>query len=344
LFTLLKHSILLATLSKEEAITIREDGMNTVGLAKAIMKLGAVRPASPLKEIGTCQELFRHERFTRAAGAERRAIMLASSQKKYAEELAYPWDNYFGVDLMPYLTGREVLDLGCFNGGRSVAWFERYRFKRLLGVDVAPEFIDAATQFAQSRGVDARFEVAQGESLTLASQSVDAIVSYDVFEHVQNLRQTLRECQRVLRPGGHLLVVFPSYYQPVEHHLALATRIPGLQYMFSGATLTRAYYEMLRERGNDAEWYWRAAPELAAWEKSNTINGMTYRGFGKLIREGGWRVVMNSRAPIGSIGRNARHKFSYRLVSRLFVPLTALPGLQEIFLHRVTYILQKPAN
>jgi len=63
-----------------------------------------------------------------------------------------------------------------------------------------------------------------------------------------------------------------------------------------------------------------------------------------LIREGGWKVVMNSRAPIGSIGRNASRKLSYRLMSRLFVPLTALPGLQEVFLHRVTYILEKPAN
>jgi SAM-dependent methyltransferase len=321
-----------------------KDAMNTVGLAKAIMKLREARPASPLGEIGTCQELFHHERFVRAADAERRAIMLASSQKKYAEELAYPWDNYFGVDLTPYLTGREVLDLGCFNGGRSVAWSERYQFKRLLGIDVAPEFIDAATQFAQSKRVDARFEVARGETLPLASQSVDAIVSFDVFEHVQNLRQTLSECQRVLRPGGRLVVVFPSYYQPVEHHLALATRIPGLQYLFSGATLTRAYYEILRERGSDAQWYWRDAPELAAWEKGNTINGTTYRAFGKLIREGGWKVVMNSRAPIGSIGRNASRKLSYRLMSRLFVPLTALPGLQEIFLHRVTYILEKPAN
>jgi 2-polyprenyl-3-methyl-5-hydroxy-6-metoxy-1,4-benzoquinol methylase len=184
--------------------------MNTVGLAKAIMKLGEVRPTSPHKEIGTCQELFRHDRFRRAAEAERRAIMLASSQKKYAEELAYPWDSYFGVDLTPYLTGREVLDLGCFNGGRSVAWFERYRFKRLLGIDVAPEFIEAATQFAQSKQVDARFEIARGETLPLASQSVDAIVTFDVFEHVQNLRQTLSECQRVLRPGGRLVLVFPA--------------------------------------------------------------------------------------------------------------------------------------
>ncbi|HKR39963.1 MAG TPA: class I SAM-dependent methyltransferase [Paraburkholderia sp.] len=318
--------------------------MNTTGLAKAIMKLREVRPTSPQKDIGGCQELFHHQRFTGAAEAERRAIMLASSQKKYDEEMAYPWDHYFRVDLAPYLNGREVLDLGCFNGGRGVAWFERYKFKRLLGIDVAPEFIEAATQFAQSKGVNARFEMARGETLPLATQSIDAILSYDVFEHVQNLRQTLGECQRVLRPGGRLFVVFPSYYQPVEHHLALVTRMPGLQYLFSGATLTRAYYEILRERGNDAQWYWRATPELEPWEKGNTINGTTYRAFGKLIREGGWKVVMNSRAPLGSIGRNASRKLSYRLMSRLFAPLTALPGLQEIFLHRVTYILEKPGH
>src|SRR6185369_8079866 len=210
-----------------------KDAMNTVGLAKAIMKLSEARPPSPLRQVGALQEVFRHDCFVRAGEAERRAIMLASSQTRYAEELAYPLDNYFGVDLTRYLSGREALDLGCFTGGRSVAYFERYQFKRLLGIDVAPEFIEAATQFAQSKRVDASFEVARGETLPLASQSVDAILSFDVFEHVQNLRQTLQECQRVLRPGGRLLVVFPSYYQPVEHHLSLVTRLPGLQYLFS---------------------------------------------------------------------------------------------------------------
>ena len=114
--------------------------------------------------------------------------------------------------------------------------------------------------------------------------------------------------------------------------------------MFIRATPSCEYSEILRARGSEAAWYWRDAPELADWEKGNTINGTTYRGFRKLIREGGWKVVMNSRAPIGSIGRNASRKLSYRLMSRLFVPLTALPGLQEVFLHRVTYILEKPAN
>jgi SAM-dependent methyltransferase len=328
-------------LTADEANRLMEDAMNTATLAKAIMKLGEVRPASPDREIGTCQELFRHERFVLAPEDERRAIMRASSQRKYAEETAYPWDRYFGVDLTPFLTGRVVLDLGCFNGGRGVAWCERYKFARLIGIDVAPEFIEAARRFAQSKGIDARFEVARGETLPLESNSVDAIASFDVFEHVQDLRKTLMECQRVLRPRGRLLVVFPGYYQPIEHHLAMVTRVPGLQYLFSGATLTRAYYEILRERGNDAKWYGRAAPDLETWEKGNTINGTTYRGFTRLISQMRWNVLLNAKLPIGSIGRNASKKPLYRVLSRVFAPLTSVPGLQEIFLHRITFILEK---
>lgn len=318
--------------------------MNTVSVAKAIMKLGEVHPASPHKEIGACQELFWHERFVSAPAEERRAIMLASSEKKYAEEMAYPWDRYFGMDLAPQLRGRSVLDLGCFNGGRGVAWCERYQFAQLIGIDVAPVFIEAARQFARTKNIDARFEIARGETLPFEPDSFDAIVSFDVFEHVQDLDKTLRECRRVLRGGGRLFVVFPSYYQPIEHHLGMATRLPGLQYLFSGATLARAYYEILRERGAEAKWYWRKAPELEPWEKGNTINGTTYRGFKQHIADTAWNVLLNPKLPIGSIGRNASRKQAYRLMSHLFAPLTAVPGLQEIFLHRITYILEKPLD
>jgi SAM-dependent methyltransferase len=46
--------------------------------------------------------------------------------------------------------------------------------------------------------------------LTLASNSVDLIVSSDVLEHVPDPHAAFRECYRVLRPGGfHLFTVPP---------------------------------------------------------------------------------------------------------------------------------------
>jgi SAM-dependent methyltransferase len=45
--------------------------------------------------------------------------------------------------------------------------------------------------------------------LTFADESFDAVVSFDVLEHVPDFRKALEEMARVLRPGGTLLASFP---------------------------------------------------------------------------------------------------------------------------------------
>jgi len=158
---------------------------------------------------------------------------------------------------------------------------------------------------------------------------------------VQDVRHTLSECYRILKKGGRLFVVFPSYFHPGEHHLSLATRLPCIHYFFSGQTLVRAYYEILQERGDSAYWYKRSSPQLEPWEKCNTINGTTLAQFRGFLRERAWKVVLQSRKPIGSIGRNASRSRVGALLSGPFGIAASVPGLQEIFLHRITYILEK---
>ncbi len=315
--------------------------MMSVRLAKSLMKKWEASPPPPSENAGELQEVFRHAIFVKGTEAERKAIMLESSASKYRSELAYPWDHYFGTDLAPLLQGKVALDLGCFTGGRGVAWFERYKLGLLYGIDVKQEFIDAARQFAALKRIRADYRVAQGEELPFEDDTFDAILSYDVFEHVQNVRYTLSECHRVLKNGGRLFVVFPGYFHPTEHHLALATRLPCIHYFFSGKTLVRAYSEILEERGEAAYWYKRSSMQMEPWERGNTINGTTLAQFRRLIREHDWKVVLHSRKPIGSIGRNASKLRAMSLLSRPFGVATNVPGLREMLLHRITYILEK---
>ncbi len=304
------------------------------------MQLRASAPDEPsLDTVGLLSEVFDHPAFVEGTRAEREQIMLASARAKYKGEKEYPFDNYFGRSLQPFLVGRAVLDLGCFTGGVSVAWKERYQIDRLVGVDIRDEFIEAARLFSTDKGVSAEFRVGFGEALPLKNSEVDAIVSFDVLEHVRDPKRVLSECRRVLKTGGHLAIVFPSYWHPIEHHLGLATTTPALQYFFSGRTLVRAYQRLLEERGTTADWYRRASGELDVWERGNTINGTTVAQFRSMLD--GWHVVLWNRAPIGAVGRNMQGRTAARLLRLAAAPLTRIPGAREIALHRIAFILRK---
>jgi SAM-dependent methyltransferase len=316
--------------------------MTRVEIAKSLMRMREAVPPSPTAFVGELQEVFRHDIFVHGSPEERETIMRQSSLSKYQSELAYPWDRYFGMDLAPLLRDQSALDLGCFTGGRSVAWYERYGLRFIQGLDVEQEYIDAATAFAASRGVPARYYLGRGERLPFEDGSLDAVLSFDVFEHVQDVGSTLAECYRILRKGGRLFVVFPSYFHPKEHHLALATRLPCVHYLFSGRTLVKAYFEILSERGTEARWYARRSPQLEPWERGNTINGTTLARFRRLLRERDWKVLLHSKKPIGSVGRSVAERPGAALALKPFALATRVPGLREFFLHRITYILEKP--
>jgi ubiquinone/menaquinone biosynthesis C-methylase UbiE len=315
--------------------------MNRISIAASLMKLLECDPVFSEGESGSLNEFFRHGLFMSASGMQREELMLKSSQAKYESEEAYPWDNYFGFSLRRHLEGKVALDLGCFTGGRSIAWARRYGLRRISGVDVEPVYIEAATSFGHVHGVHSQFKVGYGEELPFEDNSFDAILSFDVLEHVRSVGKTLDECYRVLRPQGQMFLVFPSYWHPYEHHLGLVTRMPCIHYWFGGDTLLKAYCRILQERGARAYWYGRSSANLESWERGNTINGTTQWSFRALLKRRAWKVVRHVRKPIGSIGRNATRSRVLGLASKALAPLTFLPGVQEFVIHRITYVLQK---
>ena len=310
-------------------------------MAKLLMKSWESFPTPPSDNVTGSSGVFNDPTFVDGTKERRKAMMLSSSEVKYREEREYPWDHYFGIDLHLLLSGKTVLDLGCFTGGRGAAWFERHELGHLVGIDVAQTYIDAARQFAAVKEIDAEYFVGRGEALPLHDELFDAVLSFDVFEHVRDLGQTLDECWRVLKPRGKLFAVFPGYYHPTEHHLSQVTKLPCLHYFFSSRALISAYYAVQEARGDDARWCRRSSPEPECWERSNGVNGTTLAGFRRLLRNGRWDIVLHSRRALGSVGRNISKVRAARAVSWCLHPLTFVPGLQEICLHRITYVLEK---
>lgn len=312
-------------------------------IIKKLMKLKEVFP-TPDSHCGQ-GEIFRHPIFTNADEQGRKEIMLKSAQWNYDDELEYPWDRKFGFDLSPLLKNKVVLDLGCFTGGRSIAWAERYSVKKMYGIDPGDIVIVAAKMFAEKNGIEAEFTVSFGEVLSIKDEVFDAVLCNNIFEHVQSLKDVLVECKRIFKKKGLLFVVFGGYFGPFEHHLNCITETPFLHYFFTGKELIDVYNEILDERGDEARWYNRKSRDLEPWERGNTINGTTLQKFRHQIKETGWNVYYRNVLPLGRAGgKVVSNSPIAKPLSYVIQPFASLPLLEEVLCGSIVYILEKPCN
>jgi SAM-dependent methyltransferase len=101
---------------------------------------------------------------------------------------------------------RVLLDIGCWDGSRTVRRAEILGADRMLGVEVYEAPADQATQ----RGIDvARLDL-EVERLPWPDGSVDVVVCNQVLEHLKNIWLPVSEIHRVLRPGGRAVLSVPN--------------------------------------------------------------------------------------------------------------------------------------
>jgi SAM-dependent methyltransferase len=126
-------------------------------------------------------------RLTRAAWGEKRLFY------KY-------WVTYLKKRLPP---GASVLEVGCGLGfmGRLLA--EKWKY---TGLDISQTAVD----FAKSNNQLDALLVASAVSLPIRQQTMDAVVAFDVVEHLHEPRRFFAEACRVLKPGGTAIVCMPN--------------------------------------------------------------------------------------------------------------------------------------
>jgi SAM-dependent methyltransferase len=118
-----------------------------------------------------------------------------------------------GVDV-----GGRVLDAGCGGGGMPLSLAEEAEW--VVGLDLLDRFRDAGARLAAERGLrNLVFLQGDGLSLPFPAATFDAVLSHAVIEHVADATSYLRECVRVLRPGGWLYLSTAPYLSFAGCHL-----------------------------------------------------------------------------------------------------------------------------
>jgi SAM-dependent methyltransferase len=233
--------------------------------------------------------------------------------------------------------GKEVVDLGCGYGGRSVRYKE-LGAKSVIGIEVLPEMVEDGKAFAARKHQSLSFLLAAGESLPLPERSVDTICCYDVPEHVESVESCLREAYRVLRTGGSLFAVFPPFHHPTggSHLHGWVSRSPLPNVLFPCKTLIAAAEEISQERGQ------RYRPPLQRpTDRLPSVNGTTLHEFRRILTQIPFRDKRCQCTALLSPQRRKWHSWHMRYYAAPFRFLTHLPILNEIFTDRIVAELNK---
>ena len=138
--------------------------------------------------------------------------------------------------------GGRVLDAGCGGGGMPLSLAEEAR--QVIGIDPVNRFGDAGMRLARERGlVNLHFALADGMALPFTNGAFDLVLSHAVIEHVADAPLYLRECARILAPGGRVYLSTAPYLSfagahlpklkvPVPLHLLAGRRVAFATFLF----------------------------------------------------------------------------------------------------------------
>ena len=96
-----------------------------------------------------------------------------------------------------------ILNIGCGTGGTVPVLS---KFGRVINIDTSDEAISICRKLAVSNLV-----ITDGRVLPFQEESCELAVALDVLEHIENDLDALKEWNRLLKPGGKLVLTVPAY-------------------------------------------------------------------------------------------------------------------------------------
>ncbi|MGE3667453.1 MAG: class I SAM-dependent methyltransferase, partial [Steroidobacteraceae bacterium] len=119
----------------------------------------------------------------------------------------------------PALKPGRILDMGCAIGNSTLPWGRAFPRASLHAIDVGAPVLRYGHARAEALGVTVHFSQQNAEATNFEPASFDLIVSHIMLHETSKsaLSNILRECRRLLKPGGIMLhLEIPRGTTPLE--------------------------------------------------------------------------------------------------------------------------------
>ena len=113
------------------------------------------------------------------------------------------------VDALAQHKPQQILDIATGTGDFALLLAERLKPQHITGADISEGMMAVGREKVKEAGLHdvISFQHEDCMALSFADGTFDAVTSTYGVRNFQDLDKGLREMQRVLRPGGHLLIV-----------------------------------------------------------------------------------------------------------------------------------------
>ncbi|MDR2810129.1 MAG: bifunctional demethylmenaquinone methyltransferase/2-methoxy-6-polyprenyl-1,4-benzoquinol methylase UbiE [Tannerellaceae bacterium] len=152
-----------------------------------------------------------------------------------------------GIDYLRPFSPRRILDVATGTGDLAIAMHRALSPRQIMGIDISEKMMERGRRKAARAGYSSQISFERQDCLSLpyADNTFDAVTSAFGVRNFEDIEKGIAEMYRVLKPGGHLMILELSHPRqfPVKQLYALYsnTIIPGIGQLFSGRKAAYRY-------------------------------------------------------------------------------------------------------